>query len=500
MLEEVLTNYTETHDAKKAAKREKAILHRRLLHHLNKLIDEEIIKVIKKGNKGEKFFTLNIENGQELIIEKNKRKIIISKPLMPAIPIEGDINRGVVSKFETATWIDRVNAILLEATKFKKVDELEKSIKKSFSCINDSIGINNFESILNKCTENEVLKLYTNIFQLTTDYDKKVSFIIDISKLINKNELLNLVKRYFHNNIDNIDFVFRTTAKELYDKSDFLSRIIKTYLENKAELYIINKDIKLAPIIIGKAGTYTFEDDEWEIYQNEILPRSLGTICTQSTISIDLKRFLEENKNASKFRSFVKNMSVALLEANSLQRRRSEEYFKPIEWLSENPVDLFRFSRNYIRFWNYGWKDPDKDFSQTKALLNSTKELIDRFCIVEENIYKSCGLPIRFRVAFSAAFKKRKNDFFTKGHYNTISVKNTKDIHQDSMHELLIQKEKIGKIFSGGDRLRIHREGDADVDSVLRELNILITTYRIPLICYNFSKIKKDNSKLTSYI
>ena len=43
------------------AKRDKATLQKRLLYHLNKLVEEDILKVSKEGGKGEKYFKLVLE-------------------------------------------------------------------------------------------------------------------------------------------------------------------------------------------------------------------------------------------------------------------------------------------------------------------------------------------------------------------------------------------------------------------------------------------------------
>jgi len=44
-------------------------------------------------------------------------------------------------------------------------------------------------------------------------------------------------------------------------------------------------------------------------------------------------------------------------------------------------------------------------------LIKSTKEEIDNFCVSEETIYKSCGMPTRFKVAFSCLFNGAKFNF-----------------------------------------------------------------------------------------
>src|SRR3989338_10446687 len=94
-------------------KRKIAEIHRRVLHHLNKLNYLGILTVTKHGEKGEKFFSLDIRDDEEIveISPKYKKRIIVSKPATPAMPIEGYEQKGLVSKYETATWIDRLNSV-----------------------------------------------------------------------------------------------------------------------------------------------------------------------------------------------------------------------------------------------------------------------------------------------------------------------------------------------------------------------------------------------------
>ena len=298
-----------------------------------------------------------------------------------------------------------------------------------------------------------------------------------------------------------IDFIFTTGSKGLQDNLEFFNSIIDAYANMKMPIYIKNNDLQLAPYLIGKAGTYTFDEKEWKDYEEKLQSKSYGVICGQSTIAIDVKRFLEENNTANAFKIFVRKMVMSLLSANSLQRRRAEEYFKPILWLMEEPREFFRFSRNYIRFWNYGWKEPKMDQTFVIELMKSTRELIDRFCVVEENIYKSCGMPTRFRIAFSSAFRRFKDDpFFTKMSFPKIEIKNIKDIYSKELKEVLTGKENIFDVFSGGDRARFFRTGEINADDICRELNVIMTSYRLPLFCYDFGEAGGTNVKLTSFI
>jgi len=197
---------------------------------------------------------------------------------------------------------------------------------------------------------------------------------------------------------------------------------------------------------------------------------------------------------------FIKNIVKSLLYANSLQRRKSDEYFKDIVKLTFPHVrEFFNLSKNYIRFWNYGWKEPDLNQNYVIELIKSTKEEIDNFCVSEETIYKSCGMPTRFKVAFSCLFNGLKFNF-SKRSPQKIEIKKLEDLYSKKVKEMLSVKEEIFQAFDGGDRARFYRTGKINSKDICREFNIILKTYKIPFFCYEFSEVRGAELKLTSFI
>ncbi len=483
------------------AKRDRATLHKRILYHLNKLVGEDIIKVSREGDKGEKYFMLVLEKGEQLSLEKRKKKITIYKPLIPAMPLEGHEKKGLITKFETATWIDRVNSLLLECMNLNKISEIDKAIIKCFSSVNDVVGFNNFEYVLNNNKIVDIKNIIKKITSEADDYGKKLNFIIDLQTLLDKNKLIDLLRYYCEQIHNKSYFIFMVNNKWLKEEESYLTSIIDIFASNRLKLYLQNKDLVKAPYLIGRAGVYTFNETEWEIYNKAVQLNSYGIVCSQSTIAIDVKNSLRELKNVDAFKIFVGKTAMSLLSANSLQRRRAEEYFKPILWLTEKPQILFSYSRNFVRFWNYVWEDKIYTKDMIFSLLEDTKQEIKRFCIVEENIYKSCGIPTRFRIAFSSALSGLKQDSFITGeNFFKIEIKELKDLYSDHVKEILSYKEKLFSIFSGGERIKINRKGNIDLKDIYREINYLLTSYNLPLLCYDFSSISGTEIKLTRFM
>jgi len=484
------------------AKRKKGQLHRKILYYLNNLVNEGILKISKQGNKGEKYFVLSLEQGEELIINKSKRKIIISKPSIPAMHIDGYEQKNIATRFEPATWIDRLNSILFETPKFKSLEELYNTINKCFSNINDVIGLNDFEYAIQNNDIKESLSFLRKINSECVDYGKRLSCIIDITNIEKEktSKVLEFIKEYCNIHSKNITMIFDVKSKELQEYSDFFEDIINLFINFKKRIYIKNQDLHGAPYILGRAGPYCFDEDEWLVYKKEFQEKSYGLACSQSTISIDVNAFFKENNNINQFRLFIKNIVKSLLYANSLQRRRSDEYFKDIVKLTFPHVrEFFNLSKNYIRFWNYGWKEPNLNQNYVIELIKSTKEEIDNFCVSEETIYKSCGMPTRFKVAFSCLFNGSKFNF-SKRSPQKIEIKKLEDLYSKKVKEMLSIKEEIFQAFDGGDRARFYRTGKINSKDICREFNIILKTYKIPFFCYEFSEVRGPELKLTSFI
>ena len=501
-IEEALKNQFADKQMLNEAKRKKGQLHRKILYYLNNLVEEDILKISKQGNKGEKYFTILLEQGEEIIINKSKRKIIISKPSMPAMPIDGYEQKNIAMRFESATWIDRLNSILLESTKFKNLKELYTAVNNCFSNINDVIGLNDFESIIQDNDINDSFSFLRKINSECVDYGKKLSCIIDITNLKEQksDKVIEFIKEYCDMHSENIILIFDVRSKELQENSDFFEKVIDIFMNTKTKIYIKNQDLYGAPYILGRAGPYCFDESEWLVYKKEFQKQSYGLACSQSTVVVHVNRFFKEYNDVNQFRLFIKNIVKSLLSANSLQRRKSDEYFREIVKLTfPNVKEFFTMSRNYIRFWNYGWKDPNLNQNYVIDLIKSTKKEIDNFCVAEETIYKSCGMPTRFKVAFSCLFNGSKFKF-SKGLFNKIEIKKLEDLYSKEIEEILNIKEEIFQAFDGGDRARFYRTGKINSKDICRELNIILKTYKIPFFCYEFSEIRGAELKLTSFI
>lgn len=386
----------------KQAKKLKAQLHRRVLYYLNKLIDEGIIELRREGAKGEKFFALGVKDGERFVIDKYKRRIIIEKPIMPAVPIEGYEQKGYVLRHSPDNWVERLNSILLESDKQDKLKDYYKLIIDCFSDINDVISLNDFELLLENNSLTDIKNFLSKIDKMCQDYGKKISCTIDMTNVNSKMNLHDLMSADYNN----INFIFDFRISELRDNKEIFQRVIDAACKTKSMLYFKNQDLHSAPYIVGKAGPYTFNPQEWCIYTKNSRSISKGIVCGQASAAIDVYKFGVDNKSASQFKVMLMAVVRALLTANSMQRRKSVDFFSASANLNPN---FLNYCRSYIRFWNYGWKQKDIDPEDRYSLIKNLEGEVQNFASSQETIYLSCGIPTRFKVSFSCEFRRENS-------------------------------------------------------------------------------------------
>lgn len=478
---------------------EKSKLHRNVLYHLNKLVDEEILTIARVGSKGRKYFVLNLAEGEEIVFKRRRKRLFISKPAERAMPIEGYEHKNILFKYDPDTWVSRVNALLIQSEKFR-VNELFTTVIDCFSNVNDVICLNDFEKLIHQGEERELNAFLKDLATECDDYGRQVTIIIDIKNMADDKKILRFLEAYKLIKTERIVVIFEVRTKDLQNHWHFFEKVVQIFYETKAPLYIKNKDLQPAPHMIGRAGPYTFEPGDWQQYVDYYVHHSKGAVCGFCSIAVDVKRFFQEIRKMDEFRKIISNSLKSLFLANSAQRARSEEYFRNMLRLNTtSPTEFFYMGRNYIRFWNYGWKEPDLDQQLVINLISSTKKEVRDFCLTQEAIYQACGMPTQFKVAFSCAFSEFSEKEFSRGEFSRTKINNIEELYSGRLKETMRNKEKIGSIFDGGDRVRFVRTGNRNPSEIVRELDLIINLYHIPLVCYDFGDINYGDLKLTTF-
>jgi len=477
-------------------KRRKFQLQRKILYYLGKLSDHDIIKVARIAEKGEKYFTLKAEDG-EMIIKNGYKRIVISKPSVNTSIIEPYEARGVMQRYAPDSWINRFNSILLECNG-KDLNKMSSLVKECLGNVNDAIALNEFEQLLNTAKDpKSVREFLEKMSREAENTDKTISILVNIAEAVNNLEVC--IAQFADLNPKKVNLIFNIGHKDLQKHSKVLGYIVEQFSRAKIKINFKNSDISIAPYFKGRAGIYSFDDDDWGIYMQKVRDNVIGISCAQSQIAININRFFEVYHTDTEFRQAVLNAAKALLIANTIQRRKSNEYFKNINVLNNTPQEFYKYSRDYIRFWNYDWHKDIEHGSNLFELIKSTKDVVDTFCYSEETIFKSCGIPIRFKIAFSSAFRNFDPLFMGERDYKKATVKRAEDYYTGEIKNFLTVREKMFEIFDGGDRLRIFRTADFQTTDILHELGILLNAYKIPFFTYDFSSLR-GVVKLTNFM
>lgn len=441
-------------------KREILKLQRIVLYHLNNLFSRGVIIHSTTSFRGSKFFKINLDSGKELYLKQKEVDIKISKPL--GIPIEGYEKKNIIEKFEQETWLNRLNSILVNCSNLndKQIITIVNRVSQN---INDVIGLYNIENIHLK------KDFFKKIELLCEDYDKKLNYIINVD-----GDIIKVVNEYLSIKPKNTLFIFEINRKDLENEN--LMEIFSLFSKQAYPVYLKNNDVHDPPYLIGKAGPYTFNKNEWEAYKKNFEAKTLCLVCSKTTILVDVKKYFEYHKN---FNNLIKRVINTIFKVNVHQRKNFNEYFNELMELNKPYYrELFILGQNYIRLWNYGWKDPKLNQDDILNDLRNTSEDIKKISKVQETIYRSCGMPIKFNIALSCAFQKQN---LSEPTFNNITLANDNDIYLSETIQSLKQKEKLFKIFNGGDILKLVKYKEPS----LRELG-LVLSYNIPLICYEF--------------
>jgi len=455
-------------------------LHRKILYHINRLVREKIIRFEKYGEFGEKFFILNIGEGEEICEiapSRYKKKIIGDQSIIPAMPIEGYEQEGIVMKYDSGSWLSRFNSVVVRCEEITDQKELLNLIKKLFDAVNDSICLDNFELRINEeSLDNFLEKLNKDI----KHYGKKISCTINISRA-DKDKLMKTLEKLFNLKTENIEFIYNISKN---DNKLFVGEILSEYARNKKKIYIKNKDKCKSPWFIGKAGIYNFDENEW-ISQE----KSRCVACSQSAVIVDVRKFYENHGfNIRKFTELLMNISKSFLSINPMQRKKLRSYFmEGIHSNKPHEQDFLELSRNYIRFWNFGLLQPNIDQETVSNIVEKARSRIDEFCRVEDRIYKSCGMSIRFKIALSSAFKKSEQGL-SQAKYKKIEITGVKDLKEDKISNEIKEIKKVSRLFNGGNKISFDRIGSSSNRDLVNEIFFILDEFRLRFFVYDFKE------------
>lgn len=478
-------------DVEKIGKRQKARLHRKLLYHLNKLVEDKVLVVSRMEGKGEKYFSLN-ETSHKPEAKRVADSVFSLNARAPLTGIEQYQEQGLVKRFDAENWTTKINAIIIEPQN-KSLGEIYQEITELYPAFNDVLAINNFETII----EREDVQQLSNFIKKanidTKDYDKYINLIINLGNVKDSVKITDFANSFAQNNPGKIYLIIQANSKTLSGHTRFLKQLVKFFSEQTIKVNVQNIEKKYAPILIGRAGTYSFQDAEWKEYLETAKGKTIGVCCAETSVYIDVHRFMQDKRSPTELRELLMKTARALLIATSSLRKNSGLNFRQLNKMNgAHESKFFNYSHNYIRLWNYDAALNSEGFDNFLALLKSANEEIEEFCNAQETIFKSCGIPIRFKVALSSAFIRFDKEFMSKRAYRKVTIRSIKDFQEQGIHAYLENREQLSKVFKGGDRLRFFRAQNFTPEMIIEEINYLLEKIDVPLIAYDFSERKGE--------
>jgi sulfur relay (sulfurtransferase) DsrC/TusE family protein len=480
-----------TKEAKAIAKRRKGTLHRRILYHLGNLIQEHKIIVNSIKGRGEKYYILSEQH------TKKENHHNITPPTNPLGSLESYQQEGIITTLDKQGWHQRLNAILLLIQKNDTCEHLAERLETIGPYVNDAIGIYGTEELIVKENLQTITTFIKQIDIETRDNNKRITLNIDTSNITDSKQIENFIQAFSLIKPKNINILFSTNEKFIENHQRFIKNIIREFSKQTIKINLHNNTVHKAPAIIGRAGMYTMKEKEWEQYLAEDKENTIGLCMGHMSIGIDVRRFFSTYKQNAAFRVTILKLAKTIAHHTTQQRRRNDMDGSPLITLNKKPRSFFKYTTNYIRLWNYDWKE--EQHQHFMELLQSTCEELEQFCTTQETIYKSCGLPIRFNIELGSMFAKFEQKFFSKRHYQKFTTNNLATLQREDFRTFITAREKIAQQFHHNDRMRIFRSTPTDPDEAYKEIMHLFHEYSVAHITYDFSE-RKINMTLDQYM
>ncbi len=458
-------------------------LKKKALYYLNKLEKEGIISLSKKAFKGKKVYNFNFSNnivrveGSKIIIEKNNDNFDSFNAFSFSFPSD-------LKDYVFFSDFNSVESVFFDVSVFDESKIL--NFFDNISIVNDAVLFFNPKNVF----------FNSKVKSLLLKFKDKVSFnfYFDFKNFDFSLKDFNDIIVFLYENDFNV--ILGLSFKDFYSKKvkDFLNVVFKISFLNNKSFHIHNIDVSDSLVFLGNNGPYSFSFEDFEFVRKSNID---VFVVSQSSVFIDIGKLLFDIRDFSKIREVILKSGSVLFEHNLFLRQNYDYFFKNFNSY------FLDFSKVYFRFWNYGLKQKDLNYDDVMLLLESSRNVIKSYSQGQSTIYTSCGLPLRFKSAFSVLFENNKPSFFSSKKYESLNVNSIKDFFESKVNKVLKLKEKANNIFDGGDRTRIFRIVNSSYDKfegdLFNELSFIHKTYNFKLYTYDFSSNKNDIVSLKKF-
>jgi hypothetical protein len=472
--------------------RQKAQLHRKILHHINGLISDDLLFVHTTSAKGQKIYLPKVEPNQELIIGKTDR-IILSSQTNPTTPISQYEKDDVIEQFSASSWVQKINAILLESAHLQDVESFQKTVHSSLHVVNDVVGINDFESIIQHVPLSQ-LQLAIDFFERECHMQKKrLCIIIDLTNVTKDDIIYEWFLQFVKQNARQITVIIDATTREMMLHKPLLEKIVILFAEYQLKFNIKNDDIHKAPYIIGRAGPYTISEREWQDYLKKTYFKSFGIALTQSTVIVDFHKLIEKKYSAKHIEKIFLDITKSLFIANTIQRKNARSVLQALPQSVVEKRLFLSYSHTLIRLKNMlQLLEKNEEYSH-QVLLDQLVERVNDFARNQEFIYLTCGMPLRFKIHLSQSYKHAEKQSKIEDEFMSIQINRSEDLFSPQYKKIFTRLEGLKKHVIAFET-RIERKMYIHTGEIIGEILLLCSTYNLPLICYKFEKTHKDVS------
>jgi hypothetical protein len=470
----------------------KAKLHRKILHHINGLIQDDILQVHAVSAKGQKSYVPKLESNQELIVGRTE-KIIISSQANPITPILSYQAEDAIEQFQAQSWVQKINAILLECANIPDLEILQKTIINSLHAINDVAGLNDFESIVQN-QQLIALRNFIDIIERECNMSKKrLCIIIDFTNITKDDVMYEWFLQFVKQKTKQISVILDATHREMILHKDLLEKIASLFSKYQLKFNIKNDDIHKAPYLIGRAGPYTLSEKEWESYLSKTYAQSFGIALTQSTVIVDFFKLVDKKYSAKKIEQMFIDIVKSLFIANTIQRKNARTILQSLPQSVLEKRVFLSYSHTLIRLKNFIKLLEKSQNNMHLTLLDQIVQRTTEYAQNQEFIYFACGMPLRFKVHLSQSYRHADEQLKVSDEFVSIMLNRTQDIFSPELKKLFQQIEDSRKYVLGIET-RIERKSTISEKELIGEILLLMTTYNLPFLCYKFAVTQSEVS------
>ncbi len=436
----------------RAAQNLKSALHRRTLHHINRLIAHGVLKVMRTEAHGERVYQLAAPT---VHAHTQAGPVVLTQQSPHIHRIEAAVESKMAFFSHEGTLLSRVDALYLDCRKLEGIGILTRMLSAGLRAVHDVVCIDHFQVMIARYNGTDIADFLRSAQVEALNESRTVCLRLDCDS----HDCTAFLRQYSATLPKRIQLILAASSSTL--QADSFAQYLQLLQDRHERIYVSNNSVRQSPLFVGSFGMYGFGVAEWHLYEEEMndLP---GCVLSQATIALDMQR-LEKLPIHDQRSIFV--CAAQTLHALANQQRFAGTALEQLRVLHCQPERLFLNAQTTLRVWNYNW-----NVDQTLLEMLST-ELPARNKM-QEHIFLACGLPTHCAIQLSSCFQKFHKELSAR-QYVKRSLQTSKELSNDHFKDYLAKRLRIAKAFGGVERLRIFRSGNPRCTDIAAEISQL---------------------------